>query len=503
MSPITDDNAHASITAAAKNRNNERDDENIIEEESCDFSAVNSVQHADDDDNDHDEYGASCAAVLGNVLEWYDFSVFGYFSDIIGEVFFPPNQKGHASLIESFAVFGLAFLVRPIGGLILGLMGDTVGRKSALETSIFFMAAPTVAMGFLPSYSKVGWISPALLIIVRLLQGFSVGGQLTSSIVFKLEQTDQSKWGRWSSIVFAFSNLGVAIGSLFSYVLRETLSKDQLNRWGWRLPFWCGIFGALPALYLKYCAKERAIPEDSSTENDNGQSGDRNVLRQSFSKSNFRPLISCMLLVAFPAATYYIVSVWLVIFMEDIVHPPVPHAFAITTAVNIAAIFLQILCGCIADYHGNYAHLMIFGAINLAWLTPLLLHFIAQGSSVVAFFSQLILASCICLYNSGYLPWIVKSFPPSVRLTSMSFAYNLSVGIFGGFSPAVATALVSKFGSSAPGYMVTILAFFALLGLCVARKPGNNGNAEISLNELENEENQDSGTSHLSEPLLT
>mmetsp|Transcript_26020 Transcript_26020/g.36697 ORF Transcript_26020/g.36697 Transcript_26020/m.36697 type:complete len:213 (-) Transcript_26020:1008-1646(-) len=172
---------------------------------------------------EHHDIKASLAGIAGNVLEWYDFSVFGYFSDVIGQVFFPPDQKGHAALIESFAVFGGAFLARPIGGAILGLMGDTHGRKSALETSILLMALPTFALGCLPSFKTVGWLAPFLLIILRLLQGFSVGGQLMTSVVFTLERTDKSRWGLWAASVYAASGLGVVIGSLFFlYTTRKT-----------------------------------------------------------------------------------------------------------------------------------------------------------------------------------------------------------------------------------------------------------------------------------------
>jgi MHS family proline/betaine transporter-like MFS transporter len=193
------------------------------------------------------------AGVAGNVLEWYDFCVYGYFSDIIGKVFFPPNQKGNAALVESFAVFGIAFLVRPIGGAVFGHMGDNVGRKSALQNSILLMALPTFAMGCLPSFESVGWWSTALLIICRAFQGFSVGGQLMSSVVFTLEGTDQSKWGIRAAMVFAATTLGAVLGSLVAYVLRESLTDAQLESYGWRLPFFFGLLGIIPGLYLKVC----------------------------------------------------------------------------------------------------------------------------------------------------------------------------------------------------------------------------------------------------------
>lgn len=147
------------------------------------------------------------AGVIGNVLEWYDFAVFGYFSDIIGEVFFPPNQSEDASTTESFVVFGGAFLMRPIGGLLLGYLGDTYGRRFSLVLSIFLMAIPTFAMGLLPGYASVGPMAIVLLVLVRLLQGLSVGGQLMSSLVFTLESHNVRQWGLYGSFVMAAANL--------------------------------------------------------------------------------------------------------------------------------------------------------------------------------------------------------------------------------------------------------------------------------------------------------
>lgn len=175
------------------------------------------------------------AGVAGNVLEWYDFAIFGYLGDVIGVVFFPPNQAGDASTVEAFAVFGGAFLVRPIGGLLMGYIGDVYGRKKALVISIFLMAFPTFAMGCLPSYSQVGPVAYVLLIIVRLLQGLSVGGQLMSSLVFTLESHDPSKWGLYGSFVMAAANFGTLLGGIAGYILRTALTQEQLIAWGWRV----------------------------------------------------------------------------------------------------------------------------------------------------------------------------------------------------------------------------------------------------------------------------
>lgn len=147
-----------------------------------------------------DEIVSTLASVAGNVLECYDFALYGYFSDIIGQKFFPPTNDESTAIIESFLVFGGAFLVRPVGGVVMGYVGDTFSRKRALEISIFMMALPTFAMGCLPTFSVVGWWAVVLLVFVRLLQGLSVGGQLMSSLVFVAEGHDRRWWGWYGSV---------------------------------------------------------------------------------------------------------------------------------------------------------------------------------------------------------------------------------------------------------------------------------------------------------------
>ena len=155
-------------------------------------------------DEGNSDFWHTLAGVAGNMLEWYDFSIFGYLDDVIGEVFFPPGTNGAAN---AFLVFGGAFLMRPIGGLMLGYIGDTAGRKKALVLSMFLMAFPTFAMGCLPGYKQIGNWAVVLLVLVRLLQGLSVGGQLMSSLVFTLENHDPSRWGLFGSFVMAAANL--------------------------------------------------------------------------------------------------------------------------------------------------------------------------------------------------------------------------------------------------------------------------------------------------------
>jgi len=417
------------------------------------------------------------AGIAGNTLEWYDFSVYGYFSDIIGKVFFPPSTSTNAALLESFAVFGVAFLIRPLGGAIFGYMGDNVGRKSALENSILLMALPTFALGCLPTYASVGWYSTALLIICRMLQGFSVGGQLMSSVVFTLEASPESRWGIQAASVFAATTLGAVIGSLVAYALRENLTDDQMESFGWRIPFFFGILGLVPGFYLKRNGKEMPVPQPPGQVSPDATitpsvGGKPQVERQGTFKATFAPgnrraLIASMLVPCFTSGTYYVVFVWLAIFMESIVE--VPHAFGINSGVGILGIGLCFAGGWVVDKLGPKSRvpLMLSSSLVFGIVAPYFISIIGEGDPLMCFLLQGTMAILLGVFGGAMHPWLISKFPPHVRLTSTSFGYNVAVSLVGGFSPFLATLLVEKYGNAAPGYIVSGLAVLAWIGLII------------------------------------
>lgn len=192
--------------------------------------------------SDSEEKVKTFVNILVNVLEWYAFAVFGYLSDILAEVFFPPNQGDATALIESFAVFGGAFAMRPLGGLWIGYLGDRYGRKMALEVSIFLMAISTLCLGCLPTYAQVGHWSYIGLIFFRLMQGLSAGGQLMSSLVYAVEGRPKEHWGFHGSCVMAAANFGNLLSGVTVDWLRRCLTETQVAEWGWRLPNLSGAF---------------------------------------------------------------------------------------------------------------------------------------------------------------------------------------------------------------------------------------------------------------------
>lgn len=452
------------------------------------------------------------AGTAGNILEWYDFAVFGYLSDILGQVFFPKDQSVDLSVMESFAVFGAAFLMRPIGGLVIGYIGDVSGRKHALEISIFLMAAATTAMGCLPTYNQIGNAAILLLLIVRMLQGLSVGGQLMSSLVFTLEGHSERRWGLYGSFVMACANIGTFFGGLMAYGLRSSLTEEQILSWGWRLPFLSGICISFSGIYLKYfCKDDEILPghhapipttENDQDDQDSGDGEDDdddvpviidgsgndtldehhqaatqdphasiapplNPLRLAFSRENRRSLIASSMVPMLWSGGFYLTFVWMAIYMKDLIDPPVPGAFGVNScSLLILALFFPV-AGALSDVFGRWT-VMSVGGVLYGICGPLVIWVIGKYGSenfLVAFGAQTGLGFALALWGAPMCAWLVESFEPEARLTSVSIGYNVAQAIGGGLSPFVATVLVDEVGTSSPGIVLVTISVVSLMGL--------------------------------------
>jgi len=440
---------------------------------------------------------------------WFHFK--GYFSDFFAVNFFPPDQDFEHSLTLAFVIFGVGFLARPIGGVIIGTLGDkdvntevegtagVGGRARAVKISILLMALPTFALGCLPTYQTVGSTATVLLVVIRLLQGFSAGGQLMSSVVYTMECAPTEHWGVWGASVYTASSLGVTFGSAMSYILRRVLTEEEILDWGWRIPFWFALLGTIPSCYLKNkkMTQNRNTIEGKSDES--GQGEDIGMLTMTsrttaspkvdtgpqqgkfWTRSNARGLISCILVTCMPSALYYVIFIWLVTYMESIRDPPIPHAFAINTAMGLLSLPLTMMGGWLVDSisislskycrYNSYKCIMCVAVVGNAVLAPLLLHTLSlsqySANPFVALAFQTTLTIVMVLFQGAMLPFLMTIFPQRIRLTSMAFGYNIGVCICGGFAPSVATYLVRNpsHDATSVGYMLSILSILSGIGV--------------------------------------
>ena len=414
------------------------------------------------------------AGTLGNVLEWYDFALFGFFSDIIAELFFPPSNTAdgtNENLVRSFAVYGGAFIMRPVGGAVIGYLGDKYGRKHALVTSLFLMAVPTFAMGCLPTYAQIGWWSTLLLVICRLLQGMSVGGQLPASLIYTVETRPKERWGLFGSFVMMAANIGTLLGNLVGALLRTVLTHEQLLAWGWRIPFWSGILISLVAIYLRIKGHEHHPNEGHYDHEDSEVSDQQNPkhpLREAIRKENLTALISATLTPMLWGAGYYVSFVWMAIYMAELIDEPLKNAFWINCISLVVGIIVPVpLAGWLSDKCGR-VKTMVVGALGLGGLGPVLIYVISRGNALSACLCQIGIGWFLSLFGGPLGAWLGERFPPKVRLTSVSLGYDIAHSTASGFSPMIATILAQRVNPTAPGIIYTFFAFVALVGLMMS-----------------------------------
>jgi|SRR3989339_71769 len=294
------------------------------------------------------------AGIIGNVLEWYDFAVYAFFSPIISQVFFPDNVQSVA-IIKTFLVFSIGFLVRPIGGFIFGHIGDKHGRKKAFQISIFMMGIPTVLIGLLPAYRHVGFLSPTLLVCLRLLQGISAGGELTSSTTYVFEISPSKNKNFWCSFVTFSSILGVFSGSLMATLLKFMIKDPFLS---WRIAFFFGIILVIWGIYLRMNTKESNV----FLEEKNGQNL-KSIPALYLIKNYSLSVLKVISLNVFVSIAFYTLFVWMPTYIEVFLKKTSEVVLSINTLVMFVLILLIPLFGFFSERIG-IKKIAIFGVVS-------------------------------------------------------------------------------------------------------------------------------------------
>jgi MHS family proline/betaine transporter-like MFS transporter len=405
------------------------------------------------------------AGTVGNIMEWYDFAVYGYFAATIGQHFFP-SADASTSLIAAFGVFAAGFLMRPLGGVVFGHIGDKVGRKAALTISVLAMAVPTFLIGLLPGYETLGPAAAVLLVLLRMIQGLSVGGEYTTSIVFLVEgagRRHQGFAGSWSG----FGAVGgILLGSAVGALVSLTFTQEEVHRWGWRLPFLVGLFVGLAGLYVR-----RHVPEvPKPTGHTNGHSPVWEALR-----SEWRAILRIGLLNVINGVGFYVAFVFLVTYMQTIGGLSEAAALEINTVSMLALLAMFPVSGWLSDQVGRKPLLLagIGGLLVLSWPLFWALH---HPSVSWNFVGQLGFALFIGLFGGTLPVALVETAPRAVRCSAISIGYNLCVGLLGGITPLVATWLIQRTHDDlAPAYYVMGA---ALISLVVAARLPETSSAE-------------------------
>ncbi|MFK4154000.1 MFS transporter [Streptomyces fungicidicus] len=415
------------------------------------------------------------AASLGNAMEWFDFGIYAYLAGTIGRVFFPSGSET-AQLLSSFATFAVAFLVRPLGGMVFGPMGDKVGRKKVLALTMILMAIGTAAIGLLPTYAAVGFWSPLLLILFRLLQGFSTGGEYGGASTFIAEYAPDKRRGYFGSFLELGTLAGYTGAAGLVTALTAWLGTGTMDAWGWRIPFLVagplGIVGLYLRLKLDDTPAYLKLGEGNVHVNEAANSVEttaRGDLLRIF-RQHWRPLLLCIALVGAYNVTDYMLLSYMPTYLSDELHYTETHGLLILVATMALLMLIINQVGRLNDRYGRKPLLMT-GMLGFFLLSAPAFLLVRQGSLLGVSAGMLMLGlSLVCLLGtmSAALP---AMFPTSVRYGSLSVGYNLSASLFGGTTPLVITALIGATGSDMmPAYYVMAAALVGVVAVACMKE---------------------------------
>jgi MHS family proline/betaine transporter-like MFS transporter len=409
------------------------------------------------------------AATIGNALEWFDILVYGYFATTIAAVFFP-NSNPVISLLLAFASFGLSYVARPVGAVVLGAYADRVGRKAALALSIRLMVIGTAVMALMPSYATIGLIAPIAIFAARLLQGFAVAGEFGSSTAFMIEHSARRK-AFFSSWQFSGQNMAKFLAALFGIALTTLIAPRQLHDWGWRIPFIFGLLVGPVGIYIRRKVDEtpeflQAIPT-------------RSPARELFAHQKSNLLLGAGLIALGTANTYF--AIYMPTYATAQLHLPPATGYLVTIVLALLGVVLCPVAGHLADRVG-YTRLMLPSAVlMLLSFYPLFVYITRRPSLTTLTVGLIWDTTMLVAYTAGLSPMMADLFPPRTRVTGISLSYNLGVTLFGGFAPAIFTwlAAVTR-NNTAPSFYLMAMAVVSIAAVLIVQRRTGYGSANAN-----------------------
>lgn len=385
------------------------------------------------------------AGLIGNVLEWFDFAVYGYFASDIGRQFFPQSSATAQQLL-AFAVFAIGFFARPVGSLVLGMIGDRIGRRALLTVSIALMGGSTLLLGLLPTYQQIGVAAPVLLVAMRLIQGFSVGGEFTGSMVYTTESASPMTRGLISSSTAAGVTTGFILGSGSAWLINALLSRDEVAAWGWRIPFVASIIFCVVGWFLRRGLHETAEGLKAVAS--------RPALIPSLI-ADWLPMLRTFGILATTNAAYYLTFTYMVERRKNLSGGGSGFLLANTLSL-ILVLIAKPLGGWLSDQSGRRRLMLILTVLTMSLIYPAF-RLMLYGTPWQFVLGQILLALPIGMALGLQGAMVVEIFPLRTRVTSMSFAYSITLALAGGTAPLVSAWLIETLRQPlAPAYYVIV-----------------------------------------------
>ncbi len=391
----------------------------------------------------------------GNFLEMFDFFLFGLFATNISKAFFPGTDD-NAKLLFTFMTFGASFLMRPVGAIILGAYVDRIGRRRGLLVTLGIMACGTMLIAFVPGYATIGLLAPLLVLVGRLLQGFSAGVELGGVSVYLSEMATPGNKGFYVSWQSGSQQVAIMFGAVIGYVLSQTLLADQISAWGWRIPFVIGCLIVPFLFYIRSSLQETeaflARPHRPTTPE---------IMRSL--AANWPIVVLGMLMVAMTTVSFYTITVYTPTFGREVLHLSETDSLVVTFCVAVSNLFWLPVMGALSDRIGRKPLLLLFSGLTLLTAYPALAWLVGDATFPHMLIVLLWLSFLYASYNGAMVVALTEVVPLAVRTAGFSLAYSLATALFGGFTPAISTWLIKQTGNGAmPGLW---MAFGGALGL--------------------------------------
>ncbi|WP_454813424.1 MFS transporter [Labrys neptuniae] len=405
---------------------------------------------------------AIVAATIGNGLEWFDFTVYGFFAALISRQFFPKEDPLTAILL-TVTVYGVGFCMRPVGAIVLGVYADRHGRKAALTITILTMALGTALLGFAPTYAQAGVFGAAVLMLARLIQGFSAGGEVGSATSYLVEYARPEQRGLAASWQQTSQALAVVLGGLCGVAITQFLPQEAVESWGWRVPFWFGLLIGPVGLYIRARLDETPVFAAETTRKS------ESPLRETLSVHGRGVLSGFGVTILWTVCTYVLLF-YMPLYVEKFLGIPAKDAFISTTLGGIVLMFGCPIAGRLSDLIGRKT-LLLVAAIGIGILViPLFAWLNANPTLPVLVTVQVVLGLLLAAFTGPAPALLAEQFPAALRSTGLSLAYNFAVALFGGFAALIVTLLIEKTGLKiAPSFYVAAAALVSILTLATMR----------------------------------
>ena len=391
----------------------------------------------------------------GNFLEMFDFFLFGFYASYISRAFFPVGNE-FASLMLTFMTFGAGFLMRPLGAVFLGAYVDRIGRRQGLIVTLGIMALGTILIAFVPSYASIGLFAPFLVLVGRLLQGFSAGVELGGVSVYLSEMATPGNKGFYVAWQSGSQQVAIMFAAIIGFVLNQTLTAAQMSDWGWRVPFFIGCAIVPFLFYIRSSLEEtREFLEKPH----------RPTTAEIFRTlgANFGIVLLGMLLCVMTTVSFYLITVYTPTFGRTVLKLSETDSLIVTFCVALSNLFWLPVMGAISDRYGRRGILLIFSTLALLTAYPALSWLVGNISFTNMLITLLWLSFLYGSYNGAMVVALTEIVPRDVRTSGFSLAYSLATALFGGFTPLVSTYLIEQSGNrAAPGWW---MGFAGLCGL--------------------------------------